>query len=53
MPLEMPDGGGIPGMAERDDRDTALARIGGLQPLVDVIEIVVGFERARHDYLNR
>ena len=40
-------------MAERDDRDPALGGIGGLQTLVGVLEIVVGFERARHDHLNR
>ena len=50
---EMTDRGGIAGMAERDDGDAALGRIGGLQPLVGVFEIVVGFERARHAHLNR
>jgi hypothetical protein len=40
-------------MAKRNDRDTALARIGSPEPLVGVLEIVVGFERARHDYLSR
>ena len=50
---EMPDGGRIPGMTERDDRDATLARIGGPEALVGVFEIVVGFERARHDYLKR
>ena len=50
---EMRDGGGIAGMAERDDGDAALGGIGGLEPLVGVFEIVVGFERARHDHLNR
>ena len=50
---EMADGGRVAGMAERDDRDPSLAGIGGLKTLVGVIEIVVGFERARHDYLRR
>jgi hypothetical protein len=40
-------------MPESDDRDTALAGVGGLKTLVRVLEIVVGFERARHGYLNR
>ena len=40
-------------MAERNDRDPTLAGIGGLQTLVGVLEVVVGFERARHGYLNR
>jgi hypothetical protein len=40
-------------MAERDDGNAALAGIGGLKPLVGVFEIVVGFERARHDHLKR
>src|SRR3954451_24554700 len=50
---EMADRGGIAGMAERDDRDAALPWIGALEPLVGIFEIVVGFERARHDYLRR
>jgi hypothetical protein len=49
----MPDGGGIAGMAERDDRNPALGGVGGRETLARVLEIVVGFERARHDHLNR
>ena len=44
---------GIAGVTERDDGDTALGGIGGLKPLIGVFEIVIGFERARHDHLNR
>ncbi len=40
-------------MSERDDRDTALAGIGGLQTLVGVLEIVVGFERVAMAHLSR
>ena len=40
----MRDGGRIAAMSERDDRDPALAGIGGMQAIIDVIEIVVGFE---------
>jgi hypothetical protein len=40
-------------MAKRNDRDAALSRIGSPEPLIGVLEIVVGFEWARHDYLRR
>jgi hypothetical protein len=49
----MRDRGRIAGMAERDDGDAPLGRICGLQPLVGVFEVVVGFERTRHGHLNR
>lgn len=49
----MSDRGRIPGMAERDDGDATFGRIGRLKAFIGVLEIVVGFERARHGYLRR
>ena len=39
---------GSPELAELDDRHAPLAGVGGLQPLADVVEIVVGFEQLGH-----
>jgi hypothetical protein len=49
----MRDSCGIAGMAKRDDRNPTLARIGGLQPLVGIFKVVIGFERAGHDHLSK
>jgi hypothetical protein len=49
----MADRGGIAGMAERNDRHATLSGVGGLKALVGVLEVVIGFEWARHGYLNK
>ena len=45
--VEMRHRGRIAGIAELDDRDAALAGIGGVQPLADVVEVVIGSRTAR------
>jgi hypothetical protein len=40
-------------MTKRNDGDATLGWIGGPQPLVGVLQVVVGLERARHGHLNR
>jgi hypothetical protein len=42
----MSDGGRVPRMTERDDRDATLAWVGSPEALVGVLEIVIGFKRA-------
>ena len=35
-------------VAKLDDRDAPLRRIGGLEPLADIAEVIIGFEHIRH-----